>query len=65
MRRVMFETPWGGEVPHMGVPRIVQRSEATRTVSSVRYGIAVRFEFDQLKTPQGRADFDLALIQVR
>lgn len=64
MRRVTFDTPLPGEVPNLGHPRLVERGSRQYQVSSTRYGIALKFEGDQINTTEGRQQFDDGLTQL-
>lgn len=63
-RTVEFESPLAGEVPELGTSRIVKRSAHTQWISLARYGIAIAFSNDRLKTREGQEDFLLGLQQL-
>ena len=64
VRRVTFSRPLAGEVPAQGIFRLVERGETSFSVSTVRYGLGLKFENGRLETEQGRNDFAMGLIQL-
>jgi len=63
-RKIEFGAPLANEVPSLGVPRLIERSQTTHTVHSARYGLALKFENGRMTTPEGAEDFRLGLLQM-
>jgi len=63
-RKITLSAPLPDEVPSLAVPRVMSRSSTSRSVRSVAYGIAMHFENNRLRTPEGQEDFQLAFAQL-